>query len=275
LDILTSVDFQKDILNRVKATNPIVLPPLRDRREDIPLLVELFVRRCEESQRLNERSVEVRTIAEDAIDVLLNYTYPSGNVLELEGIVERAVSTWAGMRLLARQHLIFGNATPSLEAPTDNGTPPSAAPAARQYASVLFGSPGPAESGLARVAAVLEEAQPELFTDEELAGSLPLLQAGYARLVARCVKRALIVTRKRRAGSGRTRDQLQTAIQLLTNDPDLTGAGPKRMLKSLLNIMPEAVSVLIQDPVLSPYKHLVKTKRREKTQKRNLLDRKG
>jgi DNA-binding NtrC family response regulator len=76
--------FQEDLYYRLNVI-PIDIPPLRHRREDIPSLVEYFVRKY--SQRLGRRfeRVEERVIAE-----LQAYDWP-GNVRELENIVERAV----------------------------------------------------------------------------------------------------------------------------------------------------------------------------------------
>jgi DNA-binding NtrC family response regulator len=68
---------------------PIQLPPLRDRTEDIPNLVEHFI---EKFNALHGRKVigtEIRGIREDALNALRNYTWP-GNIRELENIIERA-----------------------------------------------------------------------------------------------------------------------------------------------------------------------------------------
>src|SRR5207248_8624807 len=63
----------------------IDLPPLRRRREDIPLLVNFFLQRYAKE---NER--DVRDISPEALRPLLNYSWP-GNVRELENVIERAV----------------------------------------------------------------------------------------------------------------------------------------------------------------------------------------
>jgi DNA-binding NtrC family response regulator len=63
----------------------IEIPPLRERREDIPALVERFVRRFAEDARS-----AVTEVSREAMDLLLKYHYP-GNVRELENIIQRAV----------------------------------------------------------------------------------------------------------------------------------------------------------------------------------------
>ena len=61
------------------------MPPLRERREDIPLLVEYFVTRY--GRELGKR---IRTIGREALDRLTSYRWP-GNVRELQNVIERSV----------------------------------------------------------------------------------------------------------------------------------------------------------------------------------------
>ena len=77
-------NFREDLFYRI-ATFPIVVPPLRDRREDIPLLADHFLKEYAESMM---KSVNV--ISADALRSLVQYDFP-GNVRELESIIERAV----------------------------------------------------------------------------------------------------------------------------------------------------------------------------------------
>jgi len=65
---------------------PIIIPPLRERREDIALLVKHFI------DKVNEREGKhIRGISKEALEMLINYHWP-GNVRELENIVERMVA---------------------------------------------------------------------------------------------------------------------------------------------------------------------------------------
>jgi DNA-binding NtrC family response regulator len=64
---------------------PIHLPPLRERREDIPLLINYFLAKFN-----REFGRKVNDISTEAMDVLLNYHYP-GNIRELENIIEHAM----------------------------------------------------------------------------------------------------------------------------------------------------------------------------------------
>jgi DNA-binding NtrC family response regulator len=76
--------FREDLYYRLHVV-PIQVPPLRQRREDIPRLVEHFVRKfARESRR------EVRGVSAGALDALTRYDWP-GNVRELENVIHRAV----------------------------------------------------------------------------------------------------------------------------------------------------------------------------------------
>lgn len=77
--------FREDLFYRLNVIQ-IKLPPLRERKEDIPLLAEHFLKRY--AQELNKN---ILRISPDALRILLNYDYP-GNVRELQNIIERAVA---------------------------------------------------------------------------------------------------------------------------------------------------------------------------------------
>ena len=77
-------EFRDDLYYRLNVVS-IDIPPLRERREDIPALVQLFLQRFS-----GERPVPVTDVSREAMDLLVKYEYP-GNVRELENLVHRAV----------------------------------------------------------------------------------------------------------------------------------------------------------------------------------------
>jgi DNA-binding NtrC family response regulator len=83
--------FREDLYYRLNVIN-ITLPPLRERKEDIPLLVEyFFTHYCRENGKFLEPSGRsYLTFEPEAMQVLMEHTWP-GNVRELENVVERAV----------------------------------------------------------------------------------------------------------------------------------------------------------------------------------------
>jgi len=104
--------FREDLFYRLNVIT-IDLPPLRQRKEDIPLLVEFFLKRYSEE---NERPL--RRISAEGLRPLLNYSWP-GNVRELENVIERAVVLSAGTEVgpdLLPDHIVGrGAAFPVLE----------------------------------------------------------------------------------------------------------------------------------------------------------------
>ena len=104
--------FREDLFYRLNVIS-VDLPPLRQRREDIPLLVDFFLTRYSEE---NER--HPRRITPEALRPLLAYSWP-GNVRELENVIERAVvlssSVEIGPELLPDQIAGRGNPFPLLE----------------------------------------------------------------------------------------------------------------------------------------------------------------
>jgi formate hydrogenlyase transcriptional activator len=85
-------EFRSDLFYRLNVF-PIQIPPLRERREDVPLLVRYFVQNF--SRRLNKT---VQYVPADAMDALVNYSWP-GNIRELENLIERAVLLSPGKEL--------------------------------------------------------------------------------------------------------------------------------------------------------------------------------
>jgi transcriptional regulator with PAS, ATPase and Fis domain len=76
--------FRSDLFYRLNVI-PIEIPPLRDRKEDIPLLVEYFIERF--ARKAGKR---YRGINKSTLDLLLSYSWP-GNIRELQNVVERSV----------------------------------------------------------------------------------------------------------------------------------------------------------------------------------------
>lgn len=90
--------FREDLFYRLNVIN-ISIPPLRERRDDIPLLIKYFIERYNEKHRLR-----VKGISPAALQVLLENDWP-GNVRELENVIERAV-------VLTEEHKIQLTAIP-------------------------------------------------------------------------------------------------------------------------------------------------------------------
>lgn len=84
-DLVVQKLFREDLYFRLKVF-PIKVPPLRDRKSDIPALVKYLIKRKSTEMVLHK----IPTLAEGAIDCLMAYDWP-GNVRELENAIERAI----------------------------------------------------------------------------------------------------------------------------------------------------------------------------------------
>lgn len=97
--------FREDLFYRLNVF-PIKIPPLRERKEDIPLLVRHFA--MKHGAKLGKR---IKTIPQKIMDSLVTYPWP-GNVRELENVIERSVITSQGLQLELGNWLSKINATP-------------------------------------------------------------------------------------------------------------------------------------------------------------------
>jgi len=106
--------FREDLFYRLNVF-PITIPPLRQRKEDIPLLVDFFV------AKFNKKTgMKIETVSKNTLNVLQEYDWP-GNVRELESIVERAVITSQGTGLQILDRLVNSLKTGEQEAQDGKG----------------------------------------------------------------------------------------------------------------------------------------------------------
>jgi DNA-binding NtrC family response regulator len=110
--------FREDLFYRLNVIS-VTLPPLRNRMEDVPLLVNHFLARFSE-----ENGLPTRRFTADAMRTLLNYTWP-GNVRELENVIERAVVLSSGTNIgidLLPDSILGESATPVLTDDSPNAS---------------------------------------------------------------------------------------------------------------------------------------------------------
>jgi len=106
-------EFRSDLYYRLRVF-PVTIPPLRDRREDIPLLVRYFV--TKHARQMDKR---IETIPPDVMKALAKWSWP-GNVRELENFIERAVILTKGVAL--RIPLAELQSSAAEAAPADDST---------------------------------------------------------------------------------------------------------------------------------------------------------
>jgi Nif-specific regulatory protein len=108
-ELISQGKFRQDLYYRLNVIS-IHIPPLRERKTDIPLLVDYFIDKYSKANRK-----KIKRISTSAIDMLMAYHWP-GNVRELENCIERAV-------LLANDEVIHGHhLPPTLQTAEASGT---------------------------------------------------------------------------------------------------------------------------------------------------------
>jgi two-component system NtrC family response regulator len=84
LQMVRDENFRKDLFYRLNVIN-INLPPLRERKQDIPFLIDLFIK------KYNQREgKQVKSISREALNILMKYPFP-GNIRELENTIESSL----------------------------------------------------------------------------------------------------------------------------------------------------------------------------------------
>ncbi len=102
--------FREDLYYRLNVVN-IIVPPLRDRKEDIPLLVRHFI------GRLTSQDQVLPQISPEAFQALMSYPFP-GNIRELENMIERAL-------VLGGSAILVEHLPPEVTIPRQSAHPPS------------------------------------------------------------------------------------------------------------------------------------------------------
>jgi two-component system NtrC family response regulator len=99
-EMMQNGSFREDLFYRLNVV-AVQLPPLRQRKEDIPILVDHFIKRYSA-----ELEKAVSSISREALDQLMKYSFP-GNIRELENVIQRAV-------VLSRETIVTTNDLPQL-----------------------------------------------------------------------------------------------------------------------------------------------------------------
>lgn len=99
-EMMQNGSFREDLFYRLNVV-AVQLPPLRQRKEDVPILVDHFIKRYS-----TELEKAVSGISREALDQLMKYSFP-GNIRELENVIQRAV-------VLSRENMVTTNDLPQL-----------------------------------------------------------------------------------------------------------------------------------------------------------------
>ncbi len=243
IELLNGDDFRADLLARVKVNEPICVPPLRERKEDIRPLALHFVQKFE-----TEFKAQKRKISDSAWSALMDHDWPD-NVRGLERVIEQAVYKGKGLRALMPEHLSI---TPRVSLPVVSGrrnratkeenTPPSTG--ASPTAEAQQKSP----PRLKDVIALLEACEVDANGTDEWAGKLDTLQESYGLLLAKLVKAALLKERNFKGEIQHTPAMRLLAGRRLAEKGEASIA--YSAIKSLLSHHPPALAEILSDPIL-------------------------
>jgi DNA-binding NtrC family response regulator len=214
--------FRSDLLDRLRLGGSLWLPPLRERKTDIPLLVERFVREAEKNRPNTMR----REITPEALDGLRNHDWP-GNIRELRTCIFEAVNRHPDVEHLVPKHLRIGAGGESAERPQAR---PKAAARGQESADQV------------RLARVLVDLRACTFVSQEIgawAGQLDELQQEHARLLARYLQAALDATKRRTPKVPHGQIQIHPAVKLITGDSTLTATKAADIVKRILGSLEE------------------------------------
>jgi len=209
--------FRSDLLDRLRLGGTLWLPPLCDRKSDIPPMVEAFVREAENKLHGTMR----RDITDEALAQLCSYDWP-GNIRELRSCIMDAVNRHPDVEYLVPAHLRFDLA-PSREKGSKKS---SAKPiqAAKEFSS-------------ASVDNLLDTIGRYGFPASDIenwTGQLDELQLEFARLLARYLQAALDATKRRTPTEPHGQIQIHPAVKLITGNSMLTASQAADIVKRLL-----------------------------------------
>lgn len=236
---IASGKFRSDLFFRMREAGTIYLPPLRQRLEDLPLLVEKFVQAAEAE---NARAVP-RQIDEESLGKLRTFDWP-GNMRELRHCIVNAVNNYPGVEHLAPIHLVLEH-SPRPDVPALLQTPVTAED---------IGSPT-AVDGPDRAEASRDTVGRSGFSDlhaigaarvGELAGRLP----DQVRLLAGFLRAALLATTKASLGNPDGEQSITRAAELMTGRLRLGSTSAADLVKRVFNLYPPLKEELLRDPTL-------------------------
>lgn len=240
--------FRSDLLDRVRSAGTLVLPPLRERKEDIPMLVEKFVRQAEGSVQ----GAMIREVDPSALDRLMDHDWP-GNVRELRTCIQQAVRNHQDVEYLVPLHLYLASDGTTANVIAEAPSPPARMTLLDREQSDL----GPIGTGTGLDAVPLDELVSVISSYEfnatdsaALFDRLSQLEAATAVLLANYLKAVLVATSRPTQDHPEGEVFIHPAGKLMTGNSKLSASKAADLIKRLLNRAPEAIEPLMSDPLL-------------------------
>lgn len=220
-----SCAFRSDLLDRLRLGGTIWLPPLRERKTDIPLLADKFVR---EAEALRPRTMQ-RAITPEALDMLLEHDWP-GNLRELRACLFDAVNRHPDVEHLVPGHLRF--ASPVLGADAGRHFPLSSS-------SEIDARSADSTNEFTALLRMQAEMRFEQGDVAQWSGRLAEIQHSQAWVLARYLLAAIQATKRRTPEHPEGLIQIHPAVKLITGDKSMTASKAADVVKRLLGPLEE------------------------------------
>jgi DNA-binding NtrC family response regulator len=231
-----SGQFKQDLFDRLREGGSLRLIPLRERLEDLHLLVAFLVRDAEHALPKSMK----RQIDPESIRLLRSYDWP-GNIRELRSCIFNAVFNFPDVEYLQPYHLQFGQAALNSRSMAHTSQ--------EQFRELP--TRGSVASSLAGLLDDMKKVDLSEVRSEDLVGRLPQLQEAYAHFFLQLLRSAILASNKRIAlDSPEGKLSYHPAIKLLTGDEHVSATDAIRLIKRQLKLFPEVEQLIVNDPVL-------------------------
>lgn len=252
--------FREDLVDRLREGGLIEMPPLRERAEDVPLLVERFVREAEAQRPGSQR----RRVTPEAMEALMAHPWP-GNIRELRSVVFDAVQSHPDVEHLVEGHLRIRRAEGGGLKPEGGGRQVEGGKRKAEFseASTEEGGGRKAEGGKRKAEGgmslgdLLEVLRAQRFEPDDIgdwAGRLEEVQTGCAWLLARQLEGCLEATKRRTPEQPEGVVQIHPAAKLATGNPNLTATKAADLFKRVLSPLEDE----LEGDLLEAYKTAVR-----------------
>jgi DNA-binding NtrC family response regulator len=224
--------FRGDLLDRLRDGGTIVLPPLRYRKEDLPLLVEGFVR---EAEQRNRRAL-IREIEPEALEKLREHDWP-GNIRELRSVVFDAVNKYPDVEHLVPVHIRFltlGKTSVEHRKDVTESSPQKTTETVK-------------ETSVEHLIGEVDSFTFDSLKPGELVGKLPQIEGAFARLLARYLKAALMANVQNRTAENPDGEvRIHPSIVMMKGEK-VSASKAADIIKQLLGTNDEAMRSLLAD----------------------------
>jgi hypothetical protein len=220
--------FRSDLLDRLGEGAVVHLPPLKDRKEDIPLLVEHFVQQAEAI----DPKGGVRIVDPETIDLLSSYDWP-GNIRQLRSCIMGAINSHPDMKHLVPLHI---------QLPQDPDTPVA-------VDKVNFSRPS--QNSIKEIIEMLADFDFNAVRPLDLAGKLPDIHRGFAIFLTGYLRACLLATRRPTLDAPEGKLFIHPAMKIMSGNKRLTASKAADLIKRLINQSSENKAELLKDPILS------------------------